>query len=154
MLVINYGSVPIRRQTVSSVTDSFRDFAPIADVYAFVIDELETAIGMLSVGKRQGRADKVAAFLDDIKNMGYRMAFQGGLSFNLDAVIIPEEKQKLVQEGYDRSDAIMEDYNMGLITNNERYNQIIDVWTNINSKLTKVVIDTLVKDDDGFNPYT
>ena len=84
--------------------------------------------------------------------MGYRMAFQGGLSFNLDAVIIPEEKEKLVQEGYDRSDAIMEDYNMGLITNNERYNQIIDVWTNINTKLTKVVIDTLVKDQDGFNP--
>lgn len=61
MLVINYGSVPIRRETVSSVTDSFRDFAPIADVYAFVIDELKRAIGMLSVGKRQGRADKVAA---------------------------------------------------------------------------------------------
>ncbi len=61
----------------------------------------------------------------------------GGLSFNLDAVIIPEEKEKLVQEGYERSDAIMEDYNMGLITNNERYNQIIDIWTNINTKLTK-----------------
>ena len=59
---------------------------------------------------------------------------------------------KLVQEGYDRADAIMEDYNMGLITNNERYNQIIDVWTNINTKLTKAVIDTLVRDDDGFNP--
>ncbi len=64
----------------------------------------------------------------------------------------PRREEKLVQEGYDRSDAIMEDYNMGLITNNERYNQIIDVWTNINSKLTKVVIDTLIKDDDGFNP--
>jgi len=107
---------------------------------------------IISLVMKKAGADKVAAFLDDIKNMGYRMAFQGGLSFNLDAVIIPEEKQKLVQEGYDRSDAIMEDYNMGLITNNERYNQIIDVWTNINSKLTKVVIDTLVKDDDGFNP--
>ena len=80
------------------------------------------------------------------------MAFRGGLSFNLDAVIIPDAKEKLVQEGYERSDAIMEDYNMGLITNNERYNQIIDVWTNINTKLTKVVIDTLIKDDDGFNP--
>ena len=107
---------------------------------------------IIAVVMKRAGADKVAAFLDDIKNMGYRMAFQGGLSFNLDAVIIPEEKQKLVQEGYDRSDAIMEDYNMGLITNNERYNQIIDVWTNINTKLTKAVIDTLVKDDDGFNP--
>ena len=107
---------------------------------------------IIAVVMKKAGADKVAAFLDDIKNMGYRMAFQGGLSFNLDAVIIPEEKEKLVQEGYDRSDAIMEDYNMGLITNNERYNQIIDVWTNINTKLTKVVIDTLVKDQDGFNP--
>ena len=107
---------------------------------------------IIAVVMKKAGADKVANFLDDIKNMGYRMAFQGGLSFNLDAVIIPEEKEKLVQEGYERADAIMEDYNMGLITNNERYNQIIDVWTNINTKLTKAVIDTLVKDDDGFNP--
>ena len=95
---------------------------------------------IIAVVMKKAGADKVAAFLDDIKNMGYRMAFRGGLSFNLDAVIIPEEKEKLVQEGYERSDSIMEDYNMGLITNNERYNQIIDVWTNINTKLTKVVI--------------
>ena len=107
---------------------------------------------IIAVVMKKAGADKVAAFLDDIKHMGYQMAFRGGLSFNLDAVIIPEEKEKLVQEGYERSDSIMEDYNMGLITNNERYNQIIDVWTNINTKLTKVVIDTLIKDDDGFNP--
>ena len=67
-------------------------------------------------------------------------------------MIIPEEKEKLVQEGYERADEVMEAYNMGLITNNERYNQIIDIWTNINTKLTKTVIDTLIKDDDGFNP--
>ena len=107
---------------------------------------------IIAVVMKKAGADKVANFLDDIKDMGYRMAFQGGLSFNLDAVIIPDEKEKLVQEGYERADSIMEDYNMGLITNNERYNQIIDVWTNINSKLTKAVIDTLVKDNDGFNP--
>ena len=76
---------------------------------------------IIAVVMKKAGADKVAAFLDDIKNMGYRMAFRGGLSFNLDAVIIPEEKEKLVQEGYERSDSIMEDYNMGLITNNERY---------------------------------
>ncbi len=107
---------------------------------------------IISVVMKRAGAAKVAAFLDDVKSMGYRMAFQGGLSFNLDAVIIPDEKQKLVDEGYERADAIMEDYNMGLITNNERYNQIIDVWTNINSKLTKTVIDTLIADQDGFNP--
>ena len=103
------------------------------------------------VMKKAG-ADKVAKFLDDIKNMGYQMAFRGGLSFNLDAVVIPDVKQTLVQEGYDKADAIMDDYNMGLITNNERYNQIIDVWTNVNNKLTKQVVDTLTKDQDGFNP--
>ena len=104
-----------------------------------------------NVMKKAG-ADKVAKFLDDIKNMGYQMAFRGGLSFNLDAVLIPDVKEKLVAEGYEKADAIMDDYNMGLITNNERYNQIIDVWTNVNNKLTKQVVDTLTKDLDGFNP--
>ena len=107
---------------------------------------------IISVVMKKAGADKVAKFLDDIKNMGYQMAFRGGLSFNLEAVIIPESKEKLVQEGYEKADAIIDDYNMGLITNNERYNQIIDVWTSVNNKLTKEVVDTLTKNDDGFNP--
>ena len=107
---------------------------------------------IISVVMKKAGADKVAKFLDDIKNMGYQMAFRGGLSFNLDAVIIPDSKEQLVAEGYQKAEAIMEDYNMGLITNNERYNQIIDVWTNVNNKLSKQVVDTLTKDDDGFNP--
>ena len=107
---------------------------------------------IISVVMKKAGADKVAKFLDDIKNMGYQMAFRGGLSFNLDAVIIPEAKEELVAEGYQKAEAIMDDYNMGLITNNERYNQIIDVWTNVNNKLAKQVVDTLTKDDDGFNP--
>ena len=107
---------------------------------------------IISVVMKKAGADKVAKFLDDIKNLGYQMAFRGGLSFNLDAVIIPDSKETLVAEGYQKAEAIMDDYNMGLITNNERYNQIIDVWTNINNKLTKQVIDTLIKDEDGFNP--
>ena len=107
---------------------------------------------IIGVVMNRAGADKVAIFLDDIKSLGYQMAFRGGLSFNLDAIIIPEEKEKLVQEGYDRSDEVKESYNMGLITNNERYNQIIDIWTNINTKLTKTVIETLISDQDGFNP--
>ncbi len=107
---------------------------------------------IIGVVMKKAGADKAADFLDDIKNLGYRMAFQGGLSFNLDAVLIPEEKGKLVQEGYDRVDEVMESYNAGLITNNERYNQIIDIWTNINTKLTKTVLDHLIADQDGFNP--
>ena len=107
---------------------------------------------IISVVMKKAGADKVAKFLDDIKNMGYQMAFKGGLSFNLEAVIIPESKAALVQEGYAKADAVIDDYNMGLITNNERYNQMIDIWTGVNNKLTKEVVDTLTKNDDGFNP--
>ena len=85
---------------------------------------LRDIIGL--VMKKSGAA-RTSQFLDDIKALGYRMAFQGGLSFNLDAVIIPEEKESLVNEGYERVEEVMESYNMGLITNNERYNQIIDI---------------------------
>ena len=93
-----------------------------------------------------------ANFLDDIKAMGYKMAFRGGLSFNLDAVIIPKEKEALVQDGYNQVAEVMENYNMGFITNNERYNQIIDIWTHTNSKLTQTVLKQLTEDDQGFNP--
>ncbi|MDR1544801.1 MAG: DNA-directed RNA polymerase subunit beta' [Prevotellaceae bacterium] len=94
---------------------------------------------------------KTAKFLDDIKNLGYKMAFQGGLSFNLADVIIPEDKQKLVQAGYDKIDRIVSDYSMGFITNNERYNQIIDVWTRVNKELTDVVMKDFIADNQGFN---
>ncbi|MDR2912754.1 MAG: DNA-directed RNA polymerase subunit beta' [Alistipes sp.] len=107
---------------------------------------------IISTVLKKAGADKAAAFLDDIKEMGYQMAFRGGLSFNLNAVLIPAEKESLVKEGYDRVDEVMESYNAGLITNNERYNQIIDIWTNINTKLTKTLLDHIAKDQDGFNP--
>ena len=110
---------------------------------------LRDIIGL--VMKKSGAA-RTSQFLDDIKALGYRMAFQGGLSFNLDAVIIPEEKESLVNEGYERVEEVMESYNMGLITNNERYNQIIDIWTNINMKLPKTVLAHLPNDQQGFNP--
>jgi DNA-directed RNA polymerase subunit beta' len=92
-----------------------------------------------------------ANFLDDIKNLGYRMAFEGGLSFNLGDVIIPKEKETLVNEGYAQVDEVMNNYNMGFITNNERYNQIIDIWTHINAKLTQILMTQLSSDNQGFN---
>jgi DNA-directed RNA polymerase subunit beta' len=94
---------------------------------------------------------RTCQFLDDIKNLGYYMAFKGGLSFNLADVIIPEEKEEFVKEGYDEVEQIVSNYSMGFITNNERYNQIIDTWTHVNSKLSKVLIDKLSADNDGFN---
>ena len=95
---------------------------------------------------------RTSQFLDDIKNIGYQMAFKGGLSFNLEDVIIPEEKQKLVEEGYQAVGNIQFSYNNGLITNNERYNQIIDIWTNTNSRLTNIVEKQIATDNQGFNP--
>ena len=94
---------------------------------------------------------KTADFLDAIKDMGYYNAFKGGLSFNLQDVIIPVEKEKLVEEGYSEVEDIMNNYNMGFITNNERYNQIIDTWTHINSRLTSTVMSQLSSDNQGFN---
>ncbi|MGP1421469.1 MAG: DNA-directed RNA polymerase subunit beta' [Tannerella sp.] len=94
---------------------------------------------------------RTAQFLDDIKNLGYYMAFKGGLSFNLADVLIPPEKDEIVKEGYEEVEQITANYNMGFITNNERYNQIIDTWTHVNSRLSKTLIDQLSADDDGFN---
>ena len=92
-----------------------------------------------------------AAFLDNIKNLGYSMAFRGGLSFNLGDVIIPEEKEGLVQGGYAEIEEITNNYNMGFITNKERYNQIIDTWTHVNSKLTATLMKQISEDNQGFN---
>ena len=92
-----------------------------------------------------------AQFLDDIKNLGYRMAFKGGLSFNLGDVIIPEEKEQLVQEGYEQVQEVMNNYAMGFITNNERYNQIIDIWTHVNSRLTDILMKQMTAANQGFN---
>ncbi len=95
---------------------------------------------------------RTAQFLDDIKSIGYTMAFRGGLSFNLADVIIPKEKAELVESGYTQVEEIQQSFNMGLITNNERYNQIIDIWTTTNSRLTNMVTKTIEADQQGFNP--
>ncbi len=92
-----------------------------------------------------------AKFLDDIKNLGYYMAFKGGLSFNLDDVLVPPEKQKLIEEGDAQVEEVMNNYNMGFITNNERYNQIIDIWTHVNSRLTDTLMKQISADKQGFN---
>ncbi len=103
-----------------------------------------------SVLKKAGTA-KTAAFLDAIKDLGYSMAFKGGLSFNLEDVIVPDEKIKFVDEGYSQVEDVLTNYNMGFITNNERYNQIIDIWTHINAKLTQTLMKQLSSDRQGFN---
>jgi len=92
-----------------------------------------------------------AKFLDDIKTLGYRMAFRGGLSFNINDLIIPAVKSELVESAQSEVAEVWDSYNMGLITNNERYNQIIDIWSRVDTKVTETLIRELSADKQGFN---
>jgi DNA-directed RNA polymerase subunit beta' len=102
------------------------------------------------VVKTTGMA-RAAQFLDEIKELGFQMAFQGGLSFNLQDLNIPAEKAQLISQASKEVEEVMNNYNMGFITNNERYNQIIDIWTRINNRLTANVMNQLSSDNQGFN---
>ena len=94
---------------------------------------------------------ETAEFLDKIKDLGYSFAFRGGLSFSLGDIIIPEQKQHLINDANNQVDGIIGNYNMGLITNNERYNQVIDVWTSANATLTELAMKQISEDQQGFN---
>ncbi|GLB52150.1 DNA-directed RNA polymerase subunit beta' [Neptunitalea chrysea] len=94
---------------------------------------------------------ETADFLDKIKDMGYKFAFEGGLSFSLGDIIIPQEKHGMISDANEQVEGIMMNYNMGLITNNERYNQVIDVWTSTNAMLTELAMKRIREDNQGFN---
>ena len=94
---------------------------------------------------------ETSEFLDLIKNLGYSFAFKGGLSFSLGDIIIPNKKQTLIDNANSQVDGIINNYNMGLITNNERYNQVIDVWTSANATLTELAMKQISEDQQGFN---
>ena len=90
-------------------------------------------------------------FLDGIKNLGYRMAYEAGLSFNLDDIIIPKEKAELIEKGNQEVQQITDNYNMGFITDNERYNQVIDTWTHVNNDIGNILLKQMTEADQGFN---
>lgn len=94
---------------------------------------------------------KTAKFLDDIKTLGFRTAFQGGLSFSINDLIIPDVKQELLENAKGEVDEVWDNYNMGLITNNERYNQIVDIWSRVDTRITETLIRELSSDKQGFN---
>ena len=100
--------------------------------------------------KKVGFAE-ACAFLDGIKNLGYRMAYTAGLSFNLDDIIIPEAKKELVEKGNEEIRQITDNYNMGFITDTERYNQVIDTWTHVNNDLGNILMKEMTEADQGFN---
>ncbi|MDF1570173.1 MAG: DNA-directed RNA polymerase subunit beta' [Bacteroidales bacterium] len=144
------GETMLMETTVGRVI--FNEFVPPQIGF---INELLTKKSLRDIIGRVLKASGTAAtakFLDDIKSLGFGMAFRGGLSFNLDDVIVPDEKEIYVKEGYEQVDEVLESYNMGVITNNERYNQIIDVWTHTNAKLTQTLMKQLSTDNQGFNP--
>ncbi len=92
-----------------------------------------------------------AKFLDNIKELGFRMAFRGGLSFNIQDLVVPASKQKSIDTATKEVNEVWENYNMGLITNNERYNQIIDIWSRLDTKVTATLINEMTIDNQGFN---
>ncbi|RPD50761.1 MULTISPECIES: DNA-directed RNA polymerase subunit beta' [Chitinophagaceae] len=94
---------------------------------------------------------KTAKFLDDIKQLGFRMAFSGGLSFSINDLIIPDIKNELLENAKAEVEEVWENYNMGLITNNERYNQIVDIWSRVDTRITETLIRELATDKQGFN---
>ena len=94
---------------------------------------------------------KTAKFLDDIKQLGFRTAFQGGLSFSINDLIIPDIKEQLLDNAKGEVDEVWDSYNMGLITNNERYNQIVDIWSRVDTRITETLIKELSNDKQGFN---
>ena len=94
---------------------------------------------------------RACSFLDGVKNLGYRMSYVAGLSFNLDDIIVPTEKAEIVQKGQNEVDEVTANFDMGLITDKERYNQVIDAWTHVNDNLKKAVMKHMTEDDQGFN---
>ncbi len=94
---------------------------------------------------------RACQFLDGIKNLGYRMAYLAGLSFNLDDIIIPPEKDALIKRGNEEVRQITDNYNMGFITDNERYNQVIDTWTHVNNDIGNILLKEMTEADQGFN---
>jgi DNA-directed RNA polymerase subunit beta' len=130
----------------------FNEVVPIEVGYINEILTKKSLRDIITRVLKKAGTSQTAKFLDDIKDLGFKMAFKGGLSFNLDDVIIPKEKEELVQDGYKQVDEVLENYNMGFITNNERYNQIIDIWTHTNAKITHILMTKLSTHNQGFNP--
>ena len=149
---INESGLPIRHLVETSVGRVIvNEVIPIEVGYVNTIISKKSLRDIITkVIKTVGMA-RACDFLDGIKNLGYRKAYEGGLSFNLDDIIIPAEKAAIVKAGNDRVEQIMSDYGMGFITDNERYNQVIDTWTKVNSDIKSTLMKQMTEADQGFN---
>ena len=153
--------LPVDKQDASKGTHMVKTTAGRIIVNQYVPDEVPYVNELL--GKKALRSvittvikstgvTRTAQFLDDIKNLGYYQAFRAGISFNLGDVLVPAEKYGLIEKGYKDVEGIKMNYAMGFITNNERYNKVIDLWTVIDNKLTGIVREQISADQQGFNP--
>ena len=153
--------IPVDKQDASKGTQIVETTAGRIIVNQYVPDEVayvNEVLGKKALRKiittviKSTGVTRTAKFLDDIKNLGYDQAFRAGISFNLGDVLIPEEKVALIEKGYKDIEEIKMNYAMGFITNNERYNKVIDLWTSIDNRLTKIVENQISADQQGFNP--
>lgn len=143
----------ISNKTIETVTGRviFNEVVPKEAGYVNELLTKKKLQGIISdVFKHAGQA-KTAKFLDDIKDLGFQMAYKGGLSMGLGDVKVPDEKKVLVENAQAEVDAVWNNYMMGLITDNERYNQVIDIWTRTNTMLTSTLMQQLEEDQQGFN---
>ncbi len=147
----NGNTVKVLKEETSVGRILFNQYVPKEIGYVNEIISKKSLRTIISKVIKSCGVPRSAQFLDDIKNLGYKMAFRGGLSFNLGDVLIPAEKETLVNEGYAQVEEVMNNYSMGFITNTERYNQIIDIWTHVNSDLTDILMKQLSSDNQGFN---
>ena len=147
----NGNPVKVLKKDTSVGRILFNQYVPKEIGYVNQIISKKSLRGIIGRVIKACGVTRSAQFLDDIKNLGYKMAFRGGLSFNLGDVIIPKEKQEYVADGHAQVEEIMNNYQMGFITGQERYNQVIDVWTHVNKKLADTLMEQMEADQDGFN---
>ncbi len=170
IIAYNEGRVDVHAPIKCLVDDVDSEGAPIRHIVEttvgrIIINEvIPTEIGYVNevIGKKAlkkvitrvikgvGMA-RACEFLDGIKNLGYRKAYEGGLSFVLDDIIIPEEKKDIVQEGQDTVDQITGNYELGLITDKDRYQQVVETWTKVNESIKKTLMKQMTEADQGFN---
>ena len=147
----NGNRVTVRKENTSVGRVLFNQYVPKEIGYVNEIISKKSLRNIIGKVIKTCGVTRSAQFLDDIKNLGYKMAFKGGLSFNLGDVIIPKEKAEYVAEGNRQVEEIHNNWQMGFITGNERYNQVIDVWTHVNTKLTATLMKQMEEDQQGFN---
>lgn len=149
---LNENGLPLRHLVETTVGRVlFNEMVPSEVGYINTIVSKKTLRGIITrVMKGVGMA-RTCEFLDGIKDLGYRKAYEGGLSFNLDDIIIPAEKEEIVQKGRDEVDNVWEEYNMGAITDSERYAKVIDTWTKVNNSIKDTLMKQMTEADQGFN---